>query len=162
MRAPPSSRAAAKPTDWAAVLTVAARVAAPWPLKSTIAAVDAPAEADADAHEGAPRKQPEHIGRQREQQGAKERSADTPQDCGATADIIGHIAEADQNGGYDDRIDGEDPGRNRVGEMPLLGKQRIGHRRRSAGPQGVRDRAGRNPEACSYGAEFGWVQQPGW
>ena len=85
--------------------------------------------------------------RQREQQGADERCADTPQDCGATADIIGHIAEADQNGGYDDRIDGEDPGRNRVGEMPLLGKQRIGHRRRSAGPQGVRDHAGRNPEA---------------
>jgi hypothetical protein len=79
-------------------------------------------KADADAHEGAPRKQPEHIGRQRQEQSAKERSADTPQDCGATADIIGHIAEADQNDGYDNRIDGEDPGRNRVGEMPLLGK----------------------------------------
>jgi len=106
-------------------------------------------EADADAHQGAPRKQPEHIGREGEEQAANERRADTPQDCGSTADIIGHIAEADQNGGYDNGIDGEDPGRNRVGEMPLLGKQRIGHRWRSAGPQGVRDHAGRNPEACA-------------
>ena len=104
-------------------------------------------EADAYAHEGAPRKQPEHIGREGEEQGANERSAETPQDCGATADIIGHIAEADQNGGYDDGVDGEDPGRNGVGEMPLLCEQRIGHRRRSAGPQGVRDHARRNPEA---------------
>src|SRR3989440_5930903 len=150
MRAPPSSRAAAKPTAWAAVVIVAARFAAPWPLNSTIAAVDGPAVRPTPMPMKArPRKQPEHIGRQREQQGAKERSADTPQDCGATADIIGHIAEADQNGGYDNGIDGEDPGRNRVGEMPLLGKQRIGHRRRSAGPQGVRDHAGRNPEACA-------------
>jgi hypothetical protein len=40
---------------------------------------------------------------------ANERSADTPQDCGATADIIGHIAKADQNGGYDNGIDREEP-----------------------------------------------------
>ena len=79
-------------------------------------------ETDADAHESAPRKQPEHIGREGEEQGANERSADTPQDCGATADIIGHIAEADQNGGYDNGIDGEDRGRNGVSEMPLLGE----------------------------------------
>src|SRR5712664_1615670 len=113
MRAPPSSSAAAKPTAWAAVVIVAARFAAPWRGGRR-----ARSEANADAHEGAPRKQPEHIGRQREQQGANERSADTPQDCGATADIIGHIAEADQNGGYDNGIDGENPGRNRVGEVP--------------------------------------------
>src|SRR6202051_2264920 len=57
--------------------------------------------------------------------------------------------ETDQHGGYDNGIDGEDPGCNSVGEMPLLGKQGIGHRWRSAGPQGVRDHAGRNPEACA-------------
>src|ERR1700686_4488397 len=120
MRAPPSSRAPAKPTAWAAVVIVAARFAAPWPLNSTISGGRrACCQADADAHEGAPRKQPEHIGRQREQQGANERSSDTPQDCGATTNIIGHIAETDQHGGYDNGIDGEDPGRNRGGEMPL-------------------------------------------
>src|ERR1700682_3390199 len=61
--------------------------------------------------------------------------------------MIGHIAEADQDGGYDNGIDGEDPGRNGVGEMPLLGEQRIGHRWRGAGPKGVRDHARRDPEA---------------
>ena len=102
MRAPPSSSAAAKPTAWAAVVIVAAT------LRRSLAAEfhhrggrRARSEANADAHGGAPRKQPEHIGRQREEPGAHERSADTPQDCGATADIIGHIAER-HNGGYDD------------------------------------------------------------
>src|SRR6266404_9979665 len=150
MRAPPSSSAAAKPTAWAAVVIVAARFAAPWPLNSTIAAVDGPAVRPTPMPMKARPANSQSTSGASAKSRVPTREAPTPHRIAARRpDIIGHIAEADQNGGYNDGIDGENPGRNGVGEMPLLGKQRIGHRWRSAGPQGVRDHARRNPEACA-------------
>src|ERR1700687_4657234 len=102
MRAPPSSRAQAKPTAWAAVVIVAARFAAPWPLNSTIAAVDGPAVRPTPMPIRARPANSQSTSGARAKSRLPMSDAPTPHKICSTADIIGHIAEADQNGGYDD------------------------------------------------------------
>src|SRR6267378_2374775 len=106
VKAPPSSKAAAKPIACATIVTKAALFARSGLVNSKIAAVDGLAA----------RPTPMPI---------RARPANTHHTSGATAraaaNLVGNAAEADQHDDDDDRIDGEDSRRHRMGEVPFFG-----------------------------------------
>jgi hypothetical protein len=66
----------------------------------------------------------------------------------ASVGLNGDVAEADQGRDDGSRVDGEDPGRRGMAEMPFLRIQTVSHGGGGAGPERMRDHAGRH--------QYGW------
>src|SRR6266404_2195242 len=103
-------------------------------------------QADADAHQDTPREHPPHVRCDRKQQSADERRKETGQHRRAAANLVGNTAEADQHDNDDNRIDGEDSCRHRMGEMPFLGIKPVRQCRRRTCPKRMTDHARRNQQ----------------
>jgi len=77
--------------------------------------------------------------------------------------VVGEVAEADQDGDDDDRVDGEYAGRHRGGEVPLLGIKPVGPWAGACTrPEDVGDHARRKPRSSPAApSAMSFIRNPG-
>ncbi len=89
-----------------------------------------------------------HSRRDGKEHDARQRGGKPDQHRLASADVVGHIAEKDERADDHQGIDGKNRGRYGRRQMPFSGVERVAHGWGRAGPQGVDDNGGGDPEAC--------------